>query len=169
MAGFSIERAGYMNRQTDMPDGLVAGARALQHGRWPPTEAELCEVNGLLDMVNQDPRFLKRLAGVSHTRLVLSATDTGREIMIVLDKSGIQLEPFTSGPFDVQIRATEEVHQAVLTGQMDADAAFLAGKVRIGGSVVTAFRIKNKFLSVLQWYLTSTSKGTAPEGSPRER
>jgi hypothetical protein len=36
---------------------------------------------------------------------------------------------------------------------MDADAAFFAGKASVSGSVVTAFRLKNRFLSLLRRHL----------------
>ena len=58
-----------------------------------------------------------------------------------------------SGSFDVKIQASEEIHLAMLSGKMDPDTAFFTGKARIRGSVLTAFRIKNKFLSLVQWHL----------------
>ena len=37
------------------------------------------------------------------------------------------------------------------------DAAFFAGKASVSGSIVKAFRVKNKFLSLLQKYLRASS------------
>jgi predicted lipid carrier protein YhbT len=104
-------------------------------------------------MMNRDPQFIKQVAGFKGITLVLSATDTGREFTIELSKKGVRVRPYTDEPFDVKIRATEQVLWAVLSGQMDADAAFFAGKASVSGSVVTAFRLKNRFLSLLRRHL----------------
>ena len=111
------------------------------------------ELNHLVEMMNRDPQFINQIAGVKNATVVLSAIDTGREFIIGLDKQGVRVCPYAGESFDVKIRATEQVHWAVLSGQMDADAAFFTGKVRICGSVVTAFRVKNRFLSLLQKYI----------------
>ena len=78
----------------------------------------------------------------------------GVEAIRSLKQKVEQARTRADGPFDVKIRATEQTHQAVLSGEMDADAAFFTGKVRILGSVLTAFRVKNRFLSFLQRHLT---------------
>jgi collagenase-like PrtC family protease/putative sterol carrier protein len=111
------------------------------------------ELNQLVEMMNRDPQFIKQVAGVKSATVVLSAIDTGREFIIGLDKQGVRVCPYAGESFDVKIKATEQVHLAVLSGRMDADAAFFTGKVRICGSVVTAFRVKNRFLSILQKYI----------------
>ncbi len=113
------------------------------------------EVNRVVERMNQDPGFVGQAGEFDNTTLVLSATDTGRELMITLDDQGIRAGPYTGERFDVKIRATEKVHWAVLSGQMDADAAFFTRKVRISGCLSTAFRVKNRFLSLLQWHLTN--------------
>ncbi len=112
------------------------------------------EMDRLAKGLNADARFLKQIAECTPTTLVLSATDTGREVMIVLDRKGVRVGPYDGGPFDAKIQATEHIHSAVLTGKMDADAAFFTRKVRICGSLVAAFRLKNRFLSFLQWHWT---------------
>lgn len=111
------------------------------------------EVNQLVEMMNRNPQFIKQVAGFKGATLVLSATDTEREFTIELSKKGVRVHPYAVEPFDVKIRATEKVLWAVLSGQMDADAAFFAGKASVSGSVVTAFRLKNKFLSLLQRHI----------------
>ena len=103
--------------------------------------------------MNRDPQFIKQVTGFKGATLVLSATDTGREFMIGLDKQGVRVRPYAGESFDAKIRATERVLWAVLSGQMDADAAFFAGKASVCGSVITAFRVKNRFLSLLQKHL----------------
>ena len=72
------------------------------------------------------------------------------ERKIQLNAKGVRFRLYASGPFDVMIQAAEQVLWAVISGQMDADAAFFAGKDSVSGSVVKAFRLKNKFLSLLQ-------------------
>jgi predicted lipid carrier protein YhbT len=119
---------------------------------WDDTTS-MHELNRLVEMMNRDRRFVKTAAQFKDTVLVLSATDTGRELMIELSKKGVRVCPYTGQAFDVKIRATEQILWAVLSGQMDADAAFFAGKASVSGSVVTAFRVKNSFLSLLQRYL----------------
>ncbi len=111
------------------------------------------EVTCLVERMNEAPQFLKQVAEFKGMRLVLSATDTAREFMIILDAKGAHVRPYSGEPFDVKIQAAERVHLAVLSGEMDADAAFFAGRVRIRGSVIAAFRVKNRFLSLLQWHL----------------
>ncbi len=111
------------------------------------------ELNQLVETMNRDPQFIKQVAGFEGTTLVLSATDTGRELIIGLDEQGVQVRRYTGEPFDAKIRATERVLWAVLSGQMDAAAAFFAGKAGVSGSVITAFRLKNRFLSLLQKHL----------------
>jgi hypothetical protein len=116
------------------------------------------ELNQLVEMMNRDPRFIERIAGLKRTKLVLDATDTARAFIIELDNRGVRIRPYAGEDFDVKISAAEEVLWAVLSGQMDADAAFFAGKVHICGSVATAFRVKNKFLGLLQKHLANISR-----------
>ncbi len=119
----------------------------------------ISEVNRLVERMNRDQRFAEQIAEFKNTALVLSATDTGRELMITLGEEGIRARPYAGEPFDVKVLATEDVHWAVLSGQMDADAAFFTRKVRISGRVSTAFRVKNRFLSLLQWHLAGEPQG----------
>ncbi len=146
-----------MNQQPDTSAGSTKGPiQPFLPADAPeaPSDDRLAgEVASILDTINRDPQFVRQIAGLKTTTLVMSATDTGRELLILLDKSGVRARPYAGEPHDVQISATEEVHWAVLSGQMDADAAFFAGRVRISGSVTAAFRIKNKFLNLVQSYL----------------
>jgi putative sterol carrier protein len=121
------------------------------------------ELNRIVEGLNADPQFLARVAILDRKVLVLSATDTGRSLTIAIGEAGVSIRPHAGEPFDARIEATEEVHWAVLSGQMDADAAFFSGKVRIYGSLVTAFRMKNRFLSLLQSYL---AQECAPANKP---
>ena len=118
------------------------------------------EVTCLVERMNEDPQFLKQVAEFKGIKLVLSATDTAREFMIILDAKGAHVHPYSGEPFDVKIQAEERVHLAGLSGEMDADAAFFAGGVRIRGSVIAAFRVKNRFLSLLQWHLAREFQAT---------
>ena len=124
---------------------------------WPDDDI-LRKLNQLVDVMNNDPQFIECAAGFKGAAVVLGATDTKRSFIIKLDKQGVQVHPYTDGPFDVKIQAAEQVLWAVLSGQMDADAAFFAGKVRISGSIFTAFRVKNKFLSFLQKHIAHRLK-----------
>jgi predicted lipid carrier protein YhbT len=117
------------------------------------SEQILRELDQLVEMMNGDPQFSERLARFRGTTVVLSATDTKREFIIELDEQGVCVRLYTGESSDVKIQAAEQVLWAVLSGQMDADAAFFAGKVRIRGSVATAFRVKNGFLSFIQKHL----------------
>jgi len=124
---------------------------ALKNSCWVhSTDDIICEVARLAETMNRDSRFVKELAGFKRTRLVLSATDTGRGFLILLDKQRVTVRPYSDGPFDVRIRASEQILWDVLSGRMDADAAFFSGKAGVSGSLITAFRVKNKFLSLLQ-------------------
>jgi len=110
-------------------------------------------VSSIVKIINRDENLIRQLAEFQRATLVLSATDTGRRLMIVLTKQGIQLNHYDGTPFDVEILATEQVHWAVLCGQMDADSAFFAGKMRVHGSVSIAFRVRSRFLGLVQWHL----------------
>lgn len=99
-------------------------------------------MNQLIEMMNHGPQFIKQVARIKDITLVLSATDKACECVLT------PMNPLTS-----KIKATEQVLWAVLLGQMDADAAFFAGKASVSGSVVTAFRLKNRFLSLLQRHI----------------
>jgi collagenase-like PrtC family protease/putative sterol carrier protein len=114
----------------------------------------LCELNKLVEVMNNDSQFIECAARFKGTTVVLSATDTKRSYIIKLDKQGVHVHSYINGPFDVKIQAIEQVLWKVLSGQMDADAAFFAGKASVSGSVFTAFRVKNKFLSLLQKHIT---------------
>ena len=159
---------GSMNRRTNMSatsaDGNKERVRAVRPSGWeggPRAWSDndiMCQVNRLAESLNGEPRFIGQIAEFNGATLVLSATDTGRELIIVLDGHGASVRPRAGEPFDVKIEATEEVLWAVLSGQMDADGAFFAGRVRIRGSIVTAFRIKNRFLSLLQAHLARESE-----------
>ncbi len=118
------------------------------------------KLNRILERVNRDPRLLKEIAELKGTTLILSATDTGRQIMITFDSQGARARLCASDTFDVKIQATEEVHWALLSGEMDADGAFFAGKIRISGSISTAFRVKNRLLSLMQWHLARGLRDT---------
>lgn len=111
------------------------------------------EVNQIAENLNRDPHFMRHVAKFKNTAVVLSATDTGREFVIILDGKSVSARPYAGEPYDVMVRATEQTHSAVLYGQMDADAAFFAGKIQISGSVVTAIRVKNVLLGCLQSHL----------------
>ncbi len=111
------------------------------------------QVNRIVETLNDDRQFLDQVAQFKGLTVVLSATDTGRELSITFDERCVRTYLNGGGPFDVKILASEEVHLAMLSGKMDPDAAFFTGKARIRGSVLTAFRVKNKFLSLVQWHL----------------
>jgi putative sterol carrier protein len=112
------------------------------------------EMNGLVEMMNRDPQFIKQAAAFKGIKLVLADTDTGHKFAIELNEQGVRFQAYRGGSFDVKIQATKQVLWAVISGQMDADTAFFAGKARVSGSVVKAFRLKNKFLSLLQGHLS---------------
>ncbi len=114
----------------------------------------LCELNQLVEVMNNDSQFIEHAARFKGTTIVLSAADTKRSFIIKLDKQGVQVHPYLKGSYDVKIQATEQVLWEVLSGRLDADAAFFAGKASVSGSVFTAFRVKNKFLSLLQKHVT---------------
>jgi len=150
-----------MNRRTDSPGGCLqrpgqtgAADSSRDAEADPLTERAdgeaIRQVTRLVEGLNGDPHFRKHVSEFGNTTVVLNATDTGRGIIIVLDGQGVRVRPYAGERFDVKIEATEEVHLSVLSGKMDADAAFFAGRVRISGSVLAAFRVKNKFLSLLQ-------------------
>jgi putative sterol carrier protein len=117
------------------------------------SEQILHELDQLVETMNGNPQFTERIAGFRGTTVVISASDTKREFIIELNEQGIRIRTYTGESSDVKIQAEEQILCAVLSGQMDADAAFFAGKVHICGSVVTAFRVKNRFLSLLQKHL----------------
>lgn len=141
----------------------------------PPTEHDediIREVNLLAESLERDEQFAKRVAEFKDTTLVLSATDTGRELIIELDGRGVRARLYAGEPFDVKILATEEIHSAVLHGRMDADAAFFSGKVKISGSIVAAFRVKNSLLGLLQQHLgrrQETLEGEVAKNEGRSR
>ncbi len=145
----------------DRRDSLSPGVLSwLNGGRACSDDDILGEVSCLVEKMNRDNQFLKQVAGFKGTTLVLSATDTGRELVLILDGQGVRARPYAGEAFDVKIQATERIHWSVLSGEMDADAAFFTGKVRICGSVIAAFRLKNRFLSLLQWHLTHGYQAT---------
>jgi putative sterol carrier protein len=108
------------------------------------------ELDELTETMNHDKQFMEQMATFKATTIVISATDTKREFIILLDKQGVQARPYAGESFDVMFKAAEQILWEVLSGRMDADAAFFAGKVNVCGSAVKAFRVKNRFLSILQ-------------------
>ena len=153
--------------------GVVALSTGTDHSRRPLKLDLIDEVCRLMERMKGDPDFVRQVAAFKKTTLVLRATDTGRELTIILDGQAVQVQPCAVASCDVEIQAAEDVHWAVLSGRMDADAAFFAGRVRIRGSVVAAFRVKNTFLSLLQrhWPLLETiaDGGTAEQQLGGER
>ncbi len=143
--------------------GVAALSTGTDHSRGPPKLDLMREVRRLMEEMKGDPDFIRQVAAFKKTTLVLRATDTGRALTIILDGQGVQVQPRAVASCDVEIRAAEDVHWAVLSGRMDADAAFFAGRIRICGSVVAAFRVKNKFLSLLQrhWILLGNAADSA--------
>ncbi len=111
------------------------------------------ELNELTEMMNRDKQFMEQMATFKTTTIVISATDTKREFIILLDTQGVQVHPYAGESFDVMIKAAEQILWEILSGRMDADTAFFAGKVSVCGSVVKAFHVKNRFLSILQKYV----------------
>ncbi len=138
-----------LERRTETDDGTLGNYCCV----WSDGNI-LSELSQLVGVMNNDPQFIKHVAMFKGTTVVLSATDTKRSFIIKLDKQGVQVHHYIDGPFDVKIQATEQVLWEVLSGRMDADAAFFAGKASVSGSVITAFRVKNKFLSFLQKHIT---------------
>ncbi len=108
------------------------------------------ELDELTEEMNRDRDFIEQMSTFKATTIVVSTTDTDREFIILLDKQGVQVRPYTGESFDVTIKASEQILWKVLSGRMDADAAFFTGKVSVCGSVVKAFHVKNRFLSILQ-------------------
>ncbi len=148
-----------MNRRTDMQvaqptDGASDRQNAGEGSQKQLDDDIIREVTGLVEALNGDTQFMDQLAGLAPTTLVLSATDTGREVMIALDGTGVRVSPYGGEPFDAMIQASEHVLAGVLTGEMDADTVFFARKARVRGSMIAAFRLKNRFLSFLQWHWT---------------
>jgi putative sterol carrier protein len=132
---------------------LVSRQSRLSRQRALSSEDIMGQVNRVVETLNDDRQFLDQVAQFKGLTVVLSATDTGRELSIMFDRQGVCAHFNGNGSFDVKIQATEETHLAMLSGKMDPDAAFFTGKARIRGSVLTAFRVKNKFLSLVQWHL----------------
>jgi putative sterol carrier protein len=97
---------------------------------------------------------MNRIAKFRRVSIVFNATDTGREFTVFLDEQRVRVISGSRESCTFKIWATEQVLWAILSGQMDADAAFFSGKVRIYGSIVRAFRVKNRFLSLLQKHLS---------------
>ncbi len=142
-----------MEAAVDSDASASAPGDAATRPRLQPVGGLARKIGRLVAALCSDPRFVRQAAAFSPATVVLSATDTNRELAIVLDGQGVRVHPYAGGSFDAKIRATERVHWAVLVGQMDPDAAFFAGEVRISGSLVTAFRVKNTFLSFVQQHL----------------
>ncbi len=111
-------------------------------------------VSQLIEDISRDPKFMNQIAGFKQISIVFSATDTGREFTVFLDEQRVRVSPGSRESCTFKIWATEQVLWAILSGQMDADAAFFSGKVRIYGSIARAFRVKNRFLSLLQKHLS---------------
>lgn len=111
-------------------------------------------VSQLIEDISRDPKFMNQIAGFKRVSIVFSAADTGREFTVFLDEQRVRVISGSSESCTFKIRATEQVLWAILSGQMDADAAFFSGKVRIYGSIARAFRVKNRFLSLLQKHLS---------------
>ena len=125
----------------------------LNHQRALSSEDIMSQVSRVVETLNHDRQFFDHLAQFKGLTVVLSATDTGRELSISFDEQRVCAHLNGSGSFDVKIQASEEIHLAMLSGKMDPDTAFFTGKAHIRGSVFTAFRVKNKFLSLVQWHL----------------
>lgn len=167
--GFLERRDGFMSLRTEdrAPSASSILSGAVEEGTKPvrggpqagPLEGNadiIGEVNGLAGVMGRDLQFIRKIREFGDMTLVLSATDTGREIAITLDGQGVHARLYQGGRFDVKIRATEQVHWEVLSGETDADEAFFAGRVNVSGSIVTAFRLKNGLLPLLQAHLGST-------------
>ncbi len=122
------------------------------------------ELSRVVEAVNLDPTFLKLSGECEGIVLVLSATDTGRELAIELTRLGARAEPYEGGRCSVRIKATEKVLWEILSGGMDADAAFFAGKVRVSGSITDALRVKNRLLPLIQANLARTANGGSGSG-----
>jgi collagenase-like PrtC family protease/predicted lipid carrier protein YhbT len=177
--GWFLGKAGWIYESSDMPPASTAnhyqpffmipqgklekksvqepcGIDGVASGDLPHTWSNddiIRELNQLVEVMNRDPQLIEQVTSFKGATLVLSATDTGREFVIGLDKQGVRVRPYAGESFDAKIRATERVLWAVLSGQMDADSAFFAGKASVCGSVITAFHVKNRFLSLLQKHL----------------
>ncbi len=111
-------------------------------------------VSQLIEDLSCDPEFMNQIIGFKHVSIVFGATDTGREFTVFLDEQRVRVSPGSSESCTFKVWATEQVLWAILSGQMDADAAFFSGKVKISGSIARAFRVKNRFLSLLQKHLS---------------
>ena len=66
------------------------------------------DVSRLVRIMNADRGFTRDLARMAGTTLVLSATDTGRELEVMMKADGVVARPYEGGPYDVKIEATEE-------------------------------------------------------------
>lgn len=68
-------------------------------------------------------------------QVVADGDGTSRAYTVVLDDGRIRVEPGRSDAADVTFTQDRETAAAIARGELSAQAAFLAGRLRIGGDV----------------------------------
>ncbi len=104
----------------------------------------------LEESLRADKRVLKELRGAKTTKVLFVARDTGRRITVEIGNGRLSCHLGDGAESDVTIEAAEETLAGVISGDLDADAAYFCGKLRVRGSLVAAFKLRVKLLGLIQ-------------------
>ena len=104
------------------------------------------ELSKIVERAKNNEKCLKAIADIKEKTIFIEATDTGEKCYFQV-KEGSIIGPF-KGDFespDVKLIAPEDVFLRIWKGEMDPDAGYLLGRVKIKGSFFDAVKVKNVF------------------------
>jgi len=96
--------------------------------------------------INSNPRYREVFRGWDIVAQV--ETDEGGKLYIHVSESGLRIERGVHPSPNLVLRASEEVLEKILSGEMSEVKAFFAGKIRVKGDLALAERLYRKIKSL---------------------
>ena len=116
----------------------------------------------LEESLRADKRVVKELGGRKTTKVLFVARDTGRRITVEIGNGRLSCHLGDGVESDVTIEAAEETLAGVIRGDLDADAAYFSGRLRVRGSLAAAFKLRVKLLGLVQAHAARVKVPSAP-------
>ncbi len=116
----------------------------------------------LEESLRADKRVVRELRAPKTTKVLFVARDTGRRITVEIGNGRLSCRLGDGAESDVMIEAAEETLAGVIRGDLDADAAYFSGRLRVRGSLAAAFKLRVKLLGLVQAHAARVQISSAP-------
>lgn len=104
-------------------------------------------IDEIASKLNSNPRYREVFKGWDIVAQV--ETDEGSRIYIHVSENGLRIGKGIHSSPNLVLRASEEVLEKILGGEMSEVKAFFTGRIRVRGDLVLAERLYRKIKSLL--------------------